>query len=231
MNALKLVVVIPAYNEAKVISEVISAIPKKLSGVSEITTLVVDDHSLDNTRELAEKAGAKSIRHKINLGAGGATITGLEAAKRLGADIIVTMDADGQHKGEDMTTLIEPILQGDADVVLGSRMKQTDRAMPSYKVLGNNLLNIVTFLFFGIWVSDSQSGYKAFSKEALKKIKLSANGYEYCSEIIGEIKKRRLKYKEVTIQTIYTPYSKSKGQLALNAINIVLGLLTRGIRS
>ncbi len=226
-----LVVVIPAHNESRVIKDVIQSIPKTLKGIDKITPLVVDDYSQDSTKKKAEQAGAICLRQSINLGMGGTTLTGLEAAKRLGADIVVTMDGDGQHDGADMANLIKPLVKDEVDVVIGSRLIQKSEAMPKYKVLGNNLLNFVTFAFFGIWVSDSQSGYKAFTRKALDMMELSTTGYELCSEIIGEIKAKKLRYKEVPITTIYTDYSKSKGQAALNAINIVLGLLTRRIRS
>lgn len=224
------VVVIPAYNEARVIGSVISSLPQSLPGVTQITPLVVDDNSTDNTKAVARRHGAKCIRHEANLGAGGATVTGLEAAKLLDADIVVTMDADGQHDPKDMVELIRPILSGEADVVLGSRLIRLSQDMPAYKRLGNNLLNIVTYAFFRIWVSDSQSGYKAFSRKALEAIELRTTGYEFCSEIIGEIKHRRLRFYEIPIQTIYTDYSRSKGQLALNAVNIILGLMLRNFR-
>lgn len=225
-----LVIVIPAYNESKVIADVISALPKKLPGVGQITVLVIDDNSTDNTKAVTESCGARCIRHEANLGAGGATVTGLEAAKRLKADIVVTMDADGQHSPDDLGPLLAPILSDECDVVLGSRLKRQTEGMPFHKKIGNNLLNGVTYLFFHIWVTDSQSGYKAFSKRALRKLEIRTTGYEFCSEIIGEIKRKNLQYREVPISTIYTDYSKSKGQLAINAINIILGLLLRNVR-
>ncbi len=220
-----LVIIIPAYNEARVIADVVAGLPKKLPGITTITPLVIDDNSTDNTKEQAEKAGAKVVRHEVNLGAGGATITGFEAAKAMQADIVVTIDADGQHDPADMPGLVAPIVEGMVDVTLGSRLLNVAKGMPFYKKIGNNLLNMVTFVFFGIWVSDSQSGYKAFSRNALDKIELSTVGYEFCSEICGQIKEKKLRYKEVPIRAIYTDYSRSKGQLALNAVNIVLGLL------
>ncbi len=220
-----LVIIIPAYNEARVIADVVAGLPKKLPGIHKITPLVVDDNSDDATKQRAQKAGAKVVRHEVNLGAGGATITGFEAAKKMKADIVVTMDADGQHDPADMKGLIAPIVAGNVDVVLGSRLLKVGKGMPFYKKIGNNLLNIVTFVFFRIWVSDSQSGYKAFSREALDKIELSTVGYEFCSEICGQLKEKKLRYTEVPIRAIYTDYSRSKGQLALNAVNIVLGLL------
>ncbi len=227
---MRLAIVIPAYNEGTVIQDVVASMPKHLQGVSKIVPIVVDDNSSDNTRQQAEAAGALCIHHEANLGAGGATITGLEAAKSLDIDIVVTMDADGQHSPSDMERIIEPILKNKADVVLGSRMLVASSEMPVYKRFGNNLLNIVTFLFSRTWVSDSQSGYKAFSRKALQSIELRTTGYEFCSEIVGEIHRKKLRFQEVPITTIYTDYSKAKGQLALNAVNIVLGLLLRSIR-
>ncbi len=225
-----LVVIIPAYNESKVIGRVVATIPRKFKGIKKITPIVVDDNSRDETCTVAENAGAVCVRHSSNLGAGGATITGIAAAKKLDADIVVTMDADGQHDPADMELLVRPIVEDEVDVVLGSRLKRKSEAMPFYKTMGNNILNFITYVFFHIWVTDSQSGYKAFSKKALRKIKLRTTGYEFCSEIIGQIKEHKLRYTEVPIATIYTDYSRSKGQLALNAVNIILGLLLRSFR-
>lgn len=227
---MKLVVVIPAYNEAKVIEAVLASIPKQIAGVSKITAVVVDDNSNDNTRERVEKAGAICVRHELNLGAGGATVTGFELAKKLDADIVVTMDGDGQHAGEEIEHLVRPIINNEVDVVIGSRLMGEREQMSTMKLLGNNLLNIVTYLFFRIWVSDSQSGFKALSRKALNEITLSTTGYEFCSEFIGEIKAHKLKYKEVPVSTIYTDYSRGKGQMALNAVNIVTGLATRKLK-
>lgn len=226
-----LIIVIPAYNEAQVIGSVIDSLPKTLKKITKVTPLVVDDHSRDETAKIARNHGAKCIIHQINLGAGGATITGFEAAKRMKADLIVTMDADGQHAAADLANIIRPITHKKYDVVIGSRLIRIGKDMPAYRLAGNWALNLITYLFFGIWVTDSQSGFKAFSRHAIDKIKLSTNGYEFCSEIIGQIKRHKLRYKEVPISTIYTKYSKMKGQSPLNAINIILNLLTRGIRA
>lgn len=225
-----LVIIMPAYNESKVIASVLGRLPQKLPAVHKVTPVVIDDNSSDNTKEVAESCGAICVRHEVNLGAGGATVTGLEVARLLKADIVVTMDSDGQHDPNDLPTLIAPIVKRKVDVVLGSRMKQVAKEMPFHKVVGNVILNGITFAFFRIWVSDSQSGFKAFSKKALKSIQLSTCGYEVCSEIIGEIKQKKLRFSEVPITTIYTDYSKSRGQLSLNAINIILGLLIRPLR-
>ena len=224
-----LVVVMPAYNEASVIGEVLASMPKHFSGIDKITTLVVDDCSTDNTREVVKSMGVCCISHEMNLGAGGATTTGLEAARELDADIVVTVDSDGQHSMTEIADLIAPIVNGEADFVLGSRLINVSKNMPLIKKFGNNLFNIVTYVFFGIWVTDSQSGFKALSKKALKDITISTTGFEFCSEMIGQIKKHHLKLAEVPISTIYTDYSKSKGQLALNGVNIIIALLLRKI--
>lgn len=225
-----LVIIIPAYNESKVISEVLRALPRNLEGINSITSVVVDDNSSDDTQEVARACGAICIRHEANLGAGGATITGLEVAKKLGADITVTMDADGQHDPSDLQTLVQPIINGTAEAVLGSRFIHPTKAMPLFKHVGNNMLNIVTYAFYWVWMSDSQSGYRAFSKRALEQIEPVTTGYEFCSEVCGQIKQKNLRFVEVPIRTIYTDYSKSKGQLALNAVNIVIGLLLSKLR-
>lgn len=225
-----LAVVIPAYNEAKVLGDVLNRLPKRVYGVRKITAIVIDDNSSDDTSGVAKSCGAMCVRHQMNLGAGGATITGFEAAKQINADIIVTMDGDAQHDPEEIKDLIRPILKGEADVVLGSRLMTTAGNMSHFKRFGNNLMNVITFAFFRIWVTDSQSGYKAFSRRAVEKLELRTSGYEFCSEIIGEIKRHRMVCREIPISTIYTDYSKAKGQLAINGVNIILGLALRKLR-
>ncbi len=221
----KLVIVMPAYNEGPVIGEVIKKIPHKV-GKFKVEVLVVNDASRDNTQSEARKAGAKVINHRINLGNGGAIITGLEAAKRLGAQAVVTMDADGQHSPTDILKLIKKLNRG-YDIVIGSRLIGDKTQMPFYRLIGNWLLSIVTLLFSRYWVRDSQSGFRAISKKALKSMKLAAQGFEVSSEMVWEAKEKGLRMIEVPIRVIYTDYSKKKGQHYLNAINIFFGLLMR----
>ncbi len=160
------------------------------------------------------------------------------------AEIIITLDADGQHNPEDIPRMIEPIKNGSADVVIGSRFisKPFDSAnaslreyclslskahAPLFRKLANFLGNIITFLFFGIWVSDSQSGFRAFSREALLKINLKSSGMEVSSEIIKEIKRNHLCLVEIPIKPVYTKYSMSKGQNLLEGIKTVFQLILR----
>jgi len=218
-----LAIIIPAYNEEKTILKVLKSLPKRIVGIDKIIVIVVDDGSTDRTAQIAEMNGATILRHAINLGLGGALSTGLAVARKINIDIALTFDADNQHSADDINRMISPILKDKADVTIGNRMADR-RNMPRIKILANWLANFYTFLLFGLFVRDSQSGLRGFSKTALSKIKLSSTGYEVSSEIIGEIKRNRLRLKEVTIKTQYSGYSEKKGQEFLNAFNIITKL-------
>ncbi len=225
---MKLGIVIPAYNEASAIEEVIRQLPSKLPRISEIIPIIIDDSSTDDTVATVKRIGARCLHHRLNLGQGGATMTGFQAARRLNCDVVVTLDGDGQHDPREIKKLIRPILRDNIDVVLGSRLLDK-KAMPLAKRAVNSLATVVTFVFAGLWVSDSQSGYKAFSRRALSQVNLESVGYEFCTELIREVRVRGLRYTEVPIKTIYTEYSRKKGQLLWNSFNIVVSLLTRSI--
>jgi glycosyltransferase involved in cell wall biosynthesis len=222
------VVAIPAYNEAAVIGAVVRSIPGRI-GAMEVRTLVVDDGSTDDTAAVARASGAEVVRHIVNLGVGAATRTGLRAAKAMGADVVVTLDGDGQHDPEEIPALVQCLVDNNYDVVIGSRILQP-KGMPPSRFAANLLLNAITFVVYGKVVSDSQSGFKAFSRSALDIIELDAAGYEICSEIIGEIVRNRLNYKSLPIKAVYTPYSRAKGQHFLNGLNLILQLFSRMMR-
>lgn len=211
---MKFVVVIPAYNEEKTISQVIERVKKYTENI-----IVVDDGSTDKTNQLAEKQRVIVYRHLINRGLGGALATGLQAALRQGADIILTFDADGQHQAEDIPELIKPIIKSEADVVIGSRFLKKNK-IPLNRKIANFIGNIITFILFGIWVSDSQSGLRCFNRKSAKILKIKTSSMEVSSEIIKEVKKHQLRLKEIPIKAIYTTYSLSKGQ------NFILGIKT-----
>ena len=221
---MKLAIVIPAYNEENAIKDVLLSLPKDIKNIDEIISIVVDDGSIDKTYKVAKKHAHHAIRHVVNLGVGAATTTGLEAAKRLKADIVVTIDADGQHNPEDIERIIKPLIEKKADVIVGTRMLNA-KGMPLLKIFGNNFMNFLTFLVFQKWSSDSQSGMKAFNKVSLEKIHLHSIGYEVCSEMIGEIRRNKLKLIEIPIEVIYTDYSKIKGQNWINGINVFTKIL------
>lgn len=218
----KIIIAIPAFNEAGVIQDVITEIKK--AGYENI--VVVDDGSSDETHRKAAAMGITALRHKINRGKGAAAKTAIEAAKLLGADIIVTMDSDGQHNPEDIKLLISPILSDGYDVVLGSRLKNSE-GMPWYKIIHNKIGNFITWYLYGLWVTDSQSGFRAYSIEAATKINTRADRYEYDSEVIKEIYAYKLKYIEIPIEVRYTEYSMSKlhKQSLLNGIKTVYRMI------
>ena len=224
----RLAVVMPSRNEAAAIGPVLARIPGRIAGM-EVIPVVVDDGSTDRTGEIARQHGATVIRHLTNLGVGAATITGLEAARRLNADVIVTMDSDGQHDPDELEALVECLIAGPFDVVIGSRIL-TPKGMPPVRFAANLLLNAVTYVVYGKIVSDSQSGFKAFSRGAADRLDLRSSGYEICSEIIGEIYRKNFRYKSLPIKAVYTDYSRAKGQHFLNGINLILGLLTKLVR-
>ncbi|MDD5464078.1 MAG: glycosyltransferase family 2 protein [Candidatus Moranbacteria bacterium] len=201
----KIFILIPAFNEETVIREVITEIRK--AGYENI--IVVDDGSADNTQIAAQKEiGVISLRHSINRGKGAAVKTGIEAAKMLGADIVVTIDGDGQHNPDDIARMLELIEQGN-DVVLGSRLKNP-KGMPLWKIAANHFGNFCTWAIYGLWVTDSQSGFRAYSKKAIRLIDTKTDRYEYDSEVIREIYRNKLKFTETPIEVRYTEYSMNK---------------------
>lgn len=219
---MKLFTVIPAYNEAKTIAEVLARARPFADAI-----VVIDDGSKDETAEIARAAGAVVVSHFMNRGLGAALGTGFAYARRAGADAIVTLDADGQHAPEEIPKFREELEKG-ADVVIGSRMLGLgNTGMPWYRRVANVLGNFATFVLFGAWVTDSQSGYRAFNTNAISKIEIRANRMEVSSELIAEAKRHRLMIREIPIQTIYTEYSLSKGQGFAEGLKTLLKLVVR----
>ncbi|MBM5789754.1 glycosyltransferase family 2 protein [Candidatus Parcubacteria bacterium] len=217
---MKTIAVIPAYNEASTLAGVLESTRGFVDGC-----VVVDDGSTDRTAEIARAQGAVVVCHATNRGLGAAIGTGFEKARRLGADVVVTLDADGQHDPSQIPALLAAIEKG-ADVVIGSRMLERS-GMPWYRVLANTLGNIATLVLFGAWVSDSQSGFRAFSAYALGQIEIVTNRMEVSSELIAEAKRHRLVLVEVPVKAIYTDYSLSKGQNALVGLKTLVKLIIR----
>lgn len=177
----KIYVVLPAFGEEKIIHRVIEDIRKE--GFKNI--IVVDDGSKDMTFQKAKDSGSITIQHVINRGKGATTQTGIDAALLLGGDIVVTMDSDGQHNPKEIKLLIEPLIKNKADVVIGSRMLNP-KDMPKTRKMMNLIANIVTYIFFGIYVSDSQSGFRAYTKKALDGVTTHLDRYEFESEMLGQ---------------------------------------------
>lgn len=197
-------ILIPVFNESKVILNVIKSIQKE--GWENI--LVVDDGSSDNTFSEISKTGIKILQHSINRGKGAAIKTGFEAAKILNSDIVVTLDGDGQHNPKDIKKLVEKIEEG-CDVVLGIRDFKKSH-IPRYKAFANYLGNIITWVFYSLWVNDSQSGFRAYNKKAISLIKINNDRYEFESEIVREISRHQLKWAEKIIDVKYSHYDQNK---------------------
>jgi UDP-N-acetylglucosamine---dolichyl-phosphate N-acetylglucosaminyltransferase len=219
---MKVIAVIPAYNEEKTIAEVLDEARLFVDQI-----IVVNDGSSDRTETIAKSRGATVVSHVINRGLGAAIGTGFAAAAKLQADVVITLDADGQHDASEIPKFVDAINKG-ADVVIGSRML-TSGGMPWYRRVANILGNMVTLFLFGARVTDSQSGFRGFNKFALKKIKIKTNRMEVSSELIAESKSNNLKLVEVPIKAIYTDYSLSKGQGFFVGIKTLLKLVLRRI--
>lgn len=224
---MKVLIIIPAYNEARIIASVIKAVKQAQPSAS---ILVIDDGSDDLTSEEAKATGALVIRHMLNRGLGGAIGTGLAFAKKYHFDIAVTIDADGQHDPQDIAKAIEPVCNHQADVVIGSRLLAFRYAMPIDRRLINRIANAVTFILFGVRTTDSQSGFRVFGSKAIQSLSLRTDRMEVSSEIFTEIKRLHLKVVEVPITVRYTQYSLSKGQTNRNMWQVGYKLVLRLFR-
>ncbi|AEC51088.1 dolichyl-phosphate mannose synthase [Pyrococcus sp. NA2] len=224
----RIYIVMPAYNEEKTIGEVLDSLLRVFKPEN---IIVVDDGSRDRTREIAKSRGVHVVSHLINRGLGGALGTGIQYALLKGAEIIVTFDADGQHLVEDALKVLKPVVEGKAGLAIGSRFRGNISEMPLVKRIGNILLNMITAIFALKYVSDSQSGLRAFSRECASKVKITCDGYAVSSEIIVEASRKKCKIVEIPIRAVYTEYSKKKGTNVVEgvriAINLMLDLLFR----
>lgn len=218
---MKIAAVIPAYNEGDRAAKVVDEAKQYVDVV-----IVVDDGSSDNTAEFAQKAGAVVLRHMQNCGAGAATMTGIEAARQLGAHCIVTLDADEQHSPEDIPALLKPIKADEADIVFANRFGQKNR-IPFIRRLFNGIGNMITFAATGKWVSDSQCGFKVFGPKAVQEIELRMSGYEFCTEIVRECAQHHWRTAQVPAKVVYSEYTLAKGQSFANGIRTALRILLR----
>ena len=191
------VAIIPAYNEEKALADVIG---KTLGHVDEV--IVVDDGSSDKTSEVAIEAGARVIKHSVNLGKGEALKSGFKA---IGDDsIIITIDGDGQHNPSEIPDLVRPIIEDGADLVNGSRyMNGPEENTPAYRRVGQKVLDIATNISAGTKVTDSQSGFRAFSPQSKNVFRFKDTGFGIESEMLVDASEAGLKIVEVPITVRY----------------------------
>jgi glycosyltransferase involved in cell wall biosynthesis len=198
---MKLIVQIPAYNEEETIARTLRDIPRKIDGLTSVETLVIDDGSMDNTADAARKAGANHVvQLKTHRGLSAAFVAGVDAALRLGADIIVNTDADNQYAGADIPKLVAPIMRGSADVVIGDREVSKSPHMSPFKRLLQRLGSWTVGLASGVRVTDVTSGFRAFSREAATQINVF-NPFTYTLETIIQSGNRNLGVQCVTVRT------------------------------
>ena len=219
VNGPKVIAVMPAYEEGSRIGDVVDGVR------AQVEVVVVDDGSTDDTAAVAREHGALVLRHIVNRGAGAAVATGIHRALELGAHVIVTVDADGQHRVEDITIVIKPVLEDEADVVIGSRFLGGVDDMPLVKRIGNWGLNWLTRLLYGVPLTDSQSGFRAFNRRAAELFELRVDRYGFCSEMVGEAARNRLRLVEVPIRSHY--FDTKKGTGVADGVAIALDLFLR----
>jgi len=199
MSSLKLIVQIPAYNEEKSIKEVIREIPRKIRGIGKVEVLVIDDGSKDNTSQAAKAAGADYVlRNPKNQGLAYTFQKGLNEALKLGADIIVTTDADFQYDQKEIPYLIQPILEGKADIVSGNRKVETLAHMIGAKKYGNIIGSKVVKISAGYDIIDASSGFRAYSREAAMKLFVLSK-HTYTHETLIQAGHKNLKVVEVPV--------------------------------
>ena len=216
-------VVLPAYNEATRIQPVIESIAEKGYNM-----VVVNDGSSDNTldvileskRKFPDKIHVYSLI--INRGVGVATQTGFDAVLKYNPKYVVSMDSDGQHSADDLDNVIRPLVTGEAQAVIGVRPLKD---MPFSRNFANSVMNLLTRIFYKVNVSDSQTGFRAITKDALKKININARGYLISSEFIREVNDNNIPFAEVPIQTIYTPETQAKGTNVKEAFKILIQMI------
>lgn len=221
-------VVVPAWREASVIGETVRGLLR-----TGATVVVVDDGSPDETGEAARRAGATVVRHPVNLGQGAALQTGITwAVRRSETRFVVTFDADGQHDPADLPALLAPLGDGRCDVTLGTRFhdRSVVRDMPRSRRLLLRLAVAFTRRSSGLSLTDTHNGLRAFTRDAARRIELTQNRMAHASELLAQIGRLGLRWREVPVTVRYTPYTLAKGQRAFGSLDILADLVGGRLR-
>jgi len=226
---MKLVVLIPAYNEEANIEKAILSIPRRIVGVDEVKILVVNDGSEDKTVEMAMNGCAdKIVSHKKNSGVGSAFMTGVRNAILMNADILVTVDADSQFDSKQIPELISPIMNNQADVVIGSRFQNgAPDKIPKIKYIGNKIFSKLVSVLVQQNFTDTQTGLRAYSHEALINISC-VNEFTYTQEVLIDLKFKGLQITEVPVSVKYDDKRKSRVVKSIVGYTVrALSIITR----
>jgi len=219
----KIVILMTAYNEEKVVGAVIDGLLNR--GYENI--VIVDDGSTDKTYEIVKKYPVFLLRHIVNRGKGASLQTGTEFILSKGFPVIVHFDADGQHNPDDIEKLVEPIFIENVDVVLGSRFLGSVKNLPITRKIVLKMGIVFSNLLYGIKLTDVHNGLRAFKSYVFEKIYFTEDRFAYASELIEKIVKFGFRYKEVPVNITYSEYSIKKGQKNINAINIFFKMIRR----
>ena len=213
-------IIVPCFNEGEQLRTTVTELLERGYGV-----VVVDDGSNTSAWEMLSDLPIHFLRHSINLGQGAALQTGMEYCRGIHANAVVHFDADGQHSPDDIAPFIEALK--DCDIVLGSRfLQKTDsKKIPKSRRILLQCARLVNFLFTGLWLTDAHNGFRALNAKALERIELRENRMAHATEILMQIKTKRLRWKECPCTVRYTEYSKKKGQKWYNSIDILLELI------
>ncbi len=212
-------IVIPLYNEERVIEGVLQELHQKYP---QYTLIVVDDSSTDKSLKKACIKDVYMLHHSVNLGQGAALQTGIEYAKELGCKYAVTFDADGQHDPDDIALFVQTLQSDKADIVLGSRFLGKTENMPLRKRYLLQASRVFTWMTTGLWLTDSHNGLRAINIEKFPQFEITQNRMAHASEIISIIKTLKMCYVEKPCNIRYTEYSIEKGQSMFNSINIII---------
>ncbi len=195
---MKITIGIPAYNEEKNIASIIT----KLKNITD-SIIVCDDGSSDMTSEISKNLGAIVISHKKNMGYGAAIRTIFQKSVELDSDILVTFDADGQHRIDDIKKILQPLENNEADIVVGSRFLDNETKVPNYRKIGIKVITQVTNASLKKKLTDSQSGFRAYNKQALTQISPSEMGMGISTEILIKASNKGLRIAEIPITVLY----------------------------